>query len=279
MFYCVDTLHLWCHFLPFLSWWVFELFTFYWAIQAAITKIPQEGWFKQQRLLPPSFGAWNSEMKGLADSVSGGSLLPPSQMVFFFLCPHTAEGARELSRVSHKATNPTYNSSTLMNYLLKFRDLEYYSQSLPNLVLSGPSHKSPVTFHGVPLLHPQCLQTHWGLCLECCSSTSQLLLTAFNSGYFCESFLCGLLSHFRFSSSVSPSSPVFESPLLSLPHSAEAGTAGAQHQVWLIFVSLPPPHQSTVSRGKRGGQEMEAWKGLTSEFSPQTHFWEKMQKI
>lgn len=43
-------------------------------------------------------------MKVLADSVSGESQTSCSQTVMFSMCPHMAEGARQLSRVSFRRT-------------------------------------------------------------------------------------------------------------------------------------------------------------------------------
>lgn len=52
--------------------------------------------------------AGESKIKVLADSGSGEKLLPDSQMALFSLCPHMAEGTRELSRVPCKGTDPIH---------------------------------------------------------------------------------------------------------------------------------------------------------------------------
>jgi hypothetical protein len=58
-------------------------------------------------------GSWKSKIKMLADSVSREG--PFFQKMVFSLCPHMAEGVRELSQVSYKGTNLTLEGSTLMN--------------------------------------------------------------------------------------------------------------------------------------------------------------------
>lgn len=61
-----------------------------------------------------------------ADSMSGGDLLPGSQMAILLLCPHMTEGARELSGgLFHEGTNhlpksPPSNTTTLGGRVAKY---------------------------------------------------------------------------------------------------------------------------------------------------------------
>ena len=53
------------------------------------------------------------KIKVLADLISGEAVLPGSQTVTFLLCPHMAEGGRELSGVTLKGTHIIHKGSTL----------------------------------------------------------------------------------------------------------------------------------------------------------------------
>ena len=64
-------------------------------------KMPQTGLYKQPpSLFLPLLESGKSKIKVPADSVSGGRQLPSSQTDIFSLCPHMAEGAKELSGIS-----------------------------------------------------------------------------------------------------------------------------------------------------------------------------------
>lgn len=62
--------------------------------------MPSSGLLKQETFVSYSSGAGKFKTKARVDSVFGERLLPGSQTAIFLLCPHMAEGARELSGVS-----------------------------------------------------------------------------------------------------------------------------------------------------------------------------------
>ena len=64
-------------------------------------KIPWTGWLiKNRNIFLRVLEAGKSKIKVPADSVSGESPLPGSQATNFWLCPHMAKWARELSGAS-----------------------------------------------------------------------------------------------------------------------------------------------------------------------------------
>ena len=64
-------------------------------------KDTQTGWLINNRNLFLTVSeVGKSKIKVPTNLVSGESPLPGSQMAIFFLCPHTAEGAKELSGAS-----------------------------------------------------------------------------------------------------------------------------------------------------------------------------------
>lgn len=57
---------------------------------AAIIKLPQTGWLKQQAFITHSSRVWKSKIKTPADSVFEDVLLPGSETASLSLCPRVA---------------------------------------------------------------------------------------------------------------------------------------------------------------------------------------------
>lgn len=69
------------------------------SLKAALTKVPQTQWLKQQTFLSHGSGGWKSKLEVRADSVSAEVLLPGSYTATFSPCPHRVEGTREVSGI------------------------------------------------------------------------------------------------------------------------------------------------------------------------------------